>query len=219
MAAFSDEPHLLRQMLMKGIRSPRTSSAGRLFDAVAALTGSHGRIGFEGQAAMELEFAAAMKIADSYDYGIGAGMPYIVDWEPMIRRILDDTRRGVGRGVVSAKFHNTLAEIVVDIARRIGEPRVVLTGGCFQNRYLTERTVQRLEEAGFSPYWHQRVPPNDGGIALGQAMAARMLMGAETKDTSSPETGDQLRFQQEEMSSGVVAAFPSVFKEGWLRDQ
>jgi hydrogenase maturation protein HypF len=182
MAAFrGDELRLLRQMLMKGIRSPRTSSAGRLFDAVAALTGSHPRISFEGQAAMELEFAAAMNVADSYDYGIDASMPYIVDWEPMIRQIMDDTRGGVSRGVVSAKFHNTLAEIVLDIARRIGEPRVVLTGGCFQNRYLTERTVQRLDEAGFSAYWHQRVPPNDGGIALGQAMAARMLMGRETK--------------------------------------
>jgi hydrogenase maturation protein HypF len=178
MAAFrGDEPHLLRQMLMKGIRSPRTSSVGRLFDAVAAVTGSHGRTGFEGQAAMGLEFAAAMNVADSYDYSIGASTPYIVDWEPMIRQILDDARGGVNRGVVSAKFHNTLAEIVVDIARRIDEPRVVLTGGCFQNRYLTERTVQRLDEAGFSGYWHQRVPPNDGGIALGQAMAALLSVG------------------------------------------
>jgi hydrogenase maturation protein HypF len=183
MSAFKgDEPHLLRQMLMKRIRSPRTSSAGRLFDAVAALTGSHGRIGFEGQAAMELEFAAAVNIADSYGYDIGAGTPHIVDWEPMIRQILDDTQGGVSRGVVSAKFHNTLAEIIVDIAQRIGEPRVVLTGGCFQNRYLTERTVQRLCEAGFTAYWHQRVPPNDGGIALGQVMAARLLMQAGVRE-------------------------------------
>ncbi len=196
MAAFSgDEVPLLRQMLMKGIRSPRTSSVGRLFDAVAALTGSHGRIGFEGQAAMELEFAAATNVADSYDYGIGAKVPYIVDWEPMIRQILNETKRGVRRSLISAKFHNTLAEIVVDIALRIGEPRVVLTGGCFQNRYLTERTVQRLDEAGFCAYWHQRVPPNDGGIALGQAMGARMLMGRETKATTEDEKGFRMKIE------------------------
>jgi hydrogenase maturation protein HypF len=97
----------------------------------------------------------------------------------MVRQILDDVRRDITRGVISARFHNTLAAIVVDIAQRVGEPRVLLTGGCFQNRYLTERTVKRLREAGFCAYWHQRVPPNDGGIALGQVMAARLVMQQE----------------------------------------
>jgi hydrogenase maturation protein HypF len=73
---------------------------------------------------------------------------------------------------MAARFHNTLVEAIVALAERIGEPRVALSGGCFQNRYLTERAVRRLTAAGFSPYWHQRVPPNDGGIALGQIMAA-----------------------------------------------
>jgi hydrogenase maturation protein HypF len=179
-AAFNgDEPALLRQMLEKGIRSPRTSSAGRLFDAVAAITGFRGRMGFEGQAAMEFEFAALPGITESYPYEIDGAAPYVVDWEPMIRQILDDVRREVTRGVISARFHNTLAGIVVDVAQRAGEPRVLLTGGCFQNRYLTERTVKRLREAGFCAYWHQRVPPNDGGIALGQVMAARLVMQQE----------------------------------------
>ena len=74
--------------------------------------------------------------------------------------------------MISAKFHNALAEAVVLLAKKIGEPRVALSGGCFQNRYLTERTVTRLREEKFAPYWHQRVPPNDGGIALGQVVAA-----------------------------------------------
>jgi hydrogenase maturation protein HypF len=73
---------------------------------------------------------------------------------------------------MAAAFHNTLAEVIVAVAQRLGEPRVVLTGGCFQNRYLTERAVRRLRAAGFRPYWHQRVPPNDGGLALGQVVAA-----------------------------------------------
>lgn len=90
----------------------------------------------------------------------------------MIEAILADIQRGVLVGEISARFHNALAEAVVSVAQRIGEPRVVLTGGCFQNRYLTERTVRRLASEGFRPYWHQRIPTNDGGIALGQVVAA-----------------------------------------------
>jgi len=71
-------------------------------------------------------------------------------------------------------FHDTLAGVIVAVARRVGEPKVLLTGGCFQNRHLTERAVTRLEAAGFRPYWHQRVPPNDGGISLGQIVVAVM---------------------------------------------
>jgi hydrogenase maturation factor HypF (carbamoyltransferase family) len=73
--------------------------------------------------------------------------------------------------MIAAKFHNTLAELIVETAARVGEKRVVLSGGCFQNRYLSERVITRLETEGFHPYWHQRVPPNDGGIALGQIYA------------------------------------------------
>jgi hydrogenase maturation protein HypF len=74
--------------------------------------------------------------------------------------------------LISAKFHNTLAEIIVAVATQVGQPRLALSGGCFQNRYLTERTAARLEQEGFRPYWHQRIPPNDGGLALGQIVAA-----------------------------------------------
>jgi hydrogenase maturation protein HypF len=81
--------------------------------------------------------------------------------------------------LIAAKFHNTLAEMIVAVAGRGGERRVVLSGGCFQNKYLTEQTVRRLEEEGFRPYWHQRIPPNDGGIALGQVAAASRGIRAE----------------------------------------
>jgi hydrogenase maturation protein HypF len=74
-------------------------------------------------------------------------------------------------GILAAKFHNTLVEMIIQVARHVQEPKVVLSGGCFQNRYLLSRAIRRLREEGFVPYWHQRVPPNDGGIALGQAMA------------------------------------------------
>jgi hydrogenase maturation protein HypF len=76
------------------------------------------------------------------------------------------------RSKAAARFHNTLAAAIVTVARHAGEKRIVLSGGCFQNRYLTERAVTGLRDAGFEPYWHQRIPPNDGGIAVGQIVAA-----------------------------------------------
>ena len=96
----------------------------------------------------------------------------VLDWELMIKSILADLNDGVPVGMISAKFHNTLAEAVVSVAKYFDLERVALSGGCFQNRYLTERVVHRLREEQFQPYWHQRVPPNDGGIALGQIVAA-----------------------------------------------
>jgi hydrogenase maturation protein HypF len=90
----------------------------------------------------------------------------------MIQSILSDLNHRIPISLISARFHNALAEAIVALAKRFAQPRVVLSGGCFQNRYLTERTVQRLREESFRPYWHQRIPPNDGGIALGQVVAA-----------------------------------------------
>src|SRR6185369_16967779 len=112
-----------------------------------------------------------------YDYRIEESEPLIIDWAPMIRQILNERPN---TSLIAAKFQNTLAAIVVDVARRANQQKVLLTGGCFQNRYLTERTVNYLNEAGLSVYWHQRVPPNDGGISLGQVMAVRHAMEVET---------------------------------------
>lgn len=166
------ELSLLRQMLAKGVQSPVTSSAGRLFDAVAALLGLRQRVQFEGQAAMELEFAARPGVEAHYDFELRPGEPTIIDWQPMISQIIQEMARHEDTALMAAKFHNTLTEMIVAVARQIGENKVALTGGCFQNRYLLERTIRRLKETGFRPYWHQRVPTNDGGIALGQIMAA-----------------------------------------------
>jgi len=171
----SREKAWMRRMLEQRLNTPLTSSAGRLFDAIAAIVGLRQRVRFEGQAAMELEFALdGVELDEAYETRLAAGGdgPAIVDWGPIVHGVLDDCARGVAVGCISAKFHNALAEAIVAVARHVGEPRVVLTGGCFQNRYLTERSVRRLREEGFRPYWHQRVPPNDGGIALGQVVAA-----------------------------------------------
>ena len=181
-ASFSDrELAVIQQMLCKGINSPFTSSAGRLFDAVASILGLRQRVTFEGQAAMELEFSIEPDNDEVYPFAVADGLPCIVDWAPMIPEILIDLQKGQPVGLISAKFHNTLTEIIVAIARKVGEPRILLTGGCFQNRYLVERSVRRLSDAGFKPYWHQRVPPNDGGIALGQIVAAARFSLAVTR--------------------------------------
>jgi hydrogenase maturation protein HypF len=172
-SAFSEtELALLRQMIAKKINAPLTSSVGRMFDAVTSLLGLRHVASFEGQAAMELEFAIQSTTDETYSFEISQTSPRIVNCQPLIKDILKDLERSVSTGAVATKFHNTLAEIVVAVAKQIEEPKIVLTGGCFQNRYLTERTISRLIDEGFRPYWHQRVPPNDGGISLGQIVAA-----------------------------------------------
>ena len=108
-----------------------------------------------------------------------------MDWEPAITAILNDIKRGEAIGVVAAKFHNGLVQSIVEVVTRIGEPKVVLTGGCFQNKYLLEQTVRHLQANGVQVYWHHKVPPNDGGIALGQIMAAMR-----TSRTTSPHSSD-----------------------------
>jgi hydrogenase maturation protein HypF len=158
------------------LNAPRTSSMGRLFDAVAALCGLPQVISFEGQAAMALEFAADSHVADAYPFPLSEAMPAIADWEPMLRAVLADRAYGVPIGRIGARFHNALAELAVATAHRAGVPQVVLSGGCFQNALLSDSVRQRLCAAGFSVYTHRLVPPGDGGIALGQVFVAAQQM-------------------------------------------
>jgi hydrogenase maturation protein HypF len=185
-SAFSaSELSSMRTMTVRHLNSPITSSAGRLFDAVASIAGLRHRVRFEAQAAMELEFALeGIQTDEAYvlEWRAGAGTVPVLDWSAMVKGLLDDVRAGMSIGKISAKFHNGLVEGILTVARHVGRkgmpgegngPKsVVLSGGCFQNRYLLVRAVRRLTEAGFRPYWHQRVPPNDGGISLGQVVAA-----------------------------------------------
>jgi hydrogenase maturation protein HypF len=178
------ERRLLDGMMERGLRSPRTSSAGRLFDAVASIIGLRQICRFEGQAAMELEFLTDKIETDaSYEFDLNAGEDSRgIDWAEMVRAIVRDVHNAVPAALIATKFHNTLAEMMVRVAQSCGEGKVVLSGGCFQNRYLTERAIKRLREAGFHPYWHQRVPPNDGGIALGQVAAVSRMKTNSTKE-------------------------------------
>lgn len=182
-AAFTaGESLLLIEAMGRGLNAPVTTSAGRLFDALASLAGLRQRSSFEGQAAMDLEFAIEPGISDAYPFalterghlfsvGTWQAPRLVIDWAPMVRAVVDDAARGLAAGIIAARAHNTMVEMIVATAEAVNETAVVLSGGCFQNRYLLEHTVTRLRRAGFRPYWHQRLPPNDGGIALGQIAA------------------------------------------------
>jgi hydrogenase maturation protein HypF len=165
------------RMVDARINAPLTSSIGRLFDAVAAFCGLRGVATFDGQAAMELEHALDSEAEQSGEYSIeliGEG-PMVGDWAPMIHALLENLRQGVPIASIAARFHNSLAAFAVNVAKRLQIERIVLGGGCFQNEYLLNRTVARLERAGFEVHFPRIVPPNDGGIALGQAFIARQM--------------------------------------------
>ena len=179
------ELRVTEAMLSTGLNSPMASSAGRLFDGVASLAGLGQRSTFEGQAALALEHAAEDQVSDAYPIGLPAGgceagTPIVLDWRPMVLSVLEDLGRKVGPGVIAARFHNALAQVVATVARQCGRERVALTGGCFQNRLLVERTAGLLEREGFEVLLHRQVPPGDGGISLGQVAvaAARLRSGA-----------------------------------------
>ncbi len=172
----------LESLLRSGFASPWTTSMGRLFDTVASLTGLCPQVSFEGQAAMTVQFAAERETDEGIVSMEGYPMDVVpsdsphtkrmVDWRPMIIALLDDLRRGIIPDKIAARFHAGLAAATVGLAQEAGLPRVVLTGGCFQNRLLLSLVRQRLERAGFTVYSHALVPPNDGGLSLGQAVVA-----------------------------------------------
>lgn len=158
------------QMLARGVNAPFTTSVGRLFDAVASMAGVADESRFEGEAAMLLEHQIDEVTDDAYPLVAG-------DWAPMIEAVRRDVTRGESPSRIAARFHNALANWIVSVAGQARVPQVALSGGVFQNRYLVERAAALLEARGFQVYTHQRVPPNDGGIALGQAVIAALGQG------------------------------------------
>ena len=164
-----------------GTAAPPTSSAGRLFDAVAAILGVRDVVNYEGQAAVELEAVVDPAERGAYPMAIDTGAPLVIDPREAIRRVLADASRGVPAGVVAARFHAGLAAATAEacgvLAGRGGLDTVVLSGGVFQNRRLLERTAAALEEAGLRVLVPERLPPNDGGIAYGQVAVAAAQTG------------------------------------------
>lgn len=169
---------LIAKMIEGRVNSPMTSSMGRFFDGVSSIIGICHDNTFEAQAAMGLEFMAFESLEVScYTYGIIQNLhedTIRVDWRPMVRGIVEDFRQDKPKDYISTRFHRSLADVIVHLARFWNIKQIVLTGGCFQNKFLTQCTVDQLRKAGFIPYWHKQVPANDGGIALGQmTIAAR----------------------------------------------
>ncbi|MEV7968596.1 carbamoyltransferase HypF [Sphaerisporangium sp. NPDC088356] len=171
-------------MAARGVNAPPTSSAGRLFDAVAAMVTGRDAVTYEGQAAVELEQIAApgerraypCRILDPAGGATAGERPFTVAGRDLVEAVLEDTRAGAEAGVISARFHNGVARLIVEgclrVRERTGLAAVALSGGVFQNLFLVERATGLLEERGFRVLLHSRVPPNDGGISLGQVAVA-----------------------------------------------
>ncbi len=177
-------------MLARGINTVQTSSCGRLFDAVASVIGLRHEVTFEGQAAIELE-SLAVDADRAYPFQIASasaktaragdsGQPLEIDFRPAIQAMAADILASELLGVVSARFHNTVSAAMVEMCDQLrsnaGIGKICLSGGTFQNRYLLERVVEGLRRRGFQVYLHSQVPPNDGGISLGQAVIANEIL-------------------------------------------
>ncbi|MCU0494892.1 MAG: carbamoyltransferase HypF [Chloroflexaceae bacterium] len=170
---------VLQQMIMRGFNSPLTSSMGRLFDAVAALVGLRGVAHYEGQAAIELE-ALAERGAEVYPFAITPGAPFQLDMRPTLAAIVADVQRSVAVSHIAGRFHSTVAAMLLNACQHVrashGLHVVALSGGVFQNQLLLETLHERLTGDGFIVYTNRRVPPNDGGLSLGQAAVAAAKM-------------------------------------------
>jgi hydrogenase maturation protein HypF len=188
------EIEVIKRQIERRINSPLTSSMGRLFDVISALLGIRGEIDYEGQAAVELEMAAhssviAKSVSDEAISDVRESYPYrivedegirIVRLKDLLSAVIEDLHQGVSRGMISVKFHNTVAQMINEmchmIADEIGVRQVALSGGVFQNRLLLRKTVSLLENSGFQVFSHRQVPCNDGGISLGQAVIANFAV-------------------------------------------
>ena len=170
---------LIARLVEHKLNTPPTSSAGRLFDAVAALTGVPGteRTTYEGQAAVELELAAGGPADRGYPFRLRPkDQGWIVETGEIIHEVVEDLLAGRATGEISSRFHRTMAEVVAAGCEKIrgagGTTAVALSGGSFQNMLLLQQVIKLLEGKGFQVYRHRRVPANDGGLALGQAILA-----------------------------------------------
>jgi hydrogenase maturation protein HypF len=173
----AEDLRILKAMLTRNVNAPMTSSAGRLFDGIAALCGLHQIVSYEGQAAAALESIAGTEIAEArftFPLTDPETKPNCLDldWRPAVAAMMENIESGMANDMISARFHEGLADAIVTIALRVGCPTVALTGGCFQNVRLSEAAARALHVAGFKPVSQRRIPPNDGGIAFGQAIFA-----------------------------------------------
>lgn len=176
-AVSDNELRAWQSLICSDLNSPRTSSVGRLFDIVAGLAGICCMQSFEGQAALALEsLLSEAQTEEAYPVSVytekGDAVELLrFDWESMVMELLSDLAQSTSAADISMKFHNFLVFTVCEMLDRVGLERVVLSGGCFQNRYLTERVIAQLEPAGYGVFCHRQIPAHDGGLAAGQLIA------------------------------------------------
>ena len=177
----ADKVKIIVDMIRKKINSPLTSSLGRLFDGIASIVGIRNHVLFEGQAAMELEMLASDQVAGIYDYEWETTDRHKILTRPIIQGVVKDMLQGLHPSVISHKFHQTLIRMFSDLCEVIRKEndlnRVVLSGGVFQNSLLLTGLINALEKRKFKVFSHSKVPANDGGISLGQAMVAAAVAG------------------------------------------
>jgi hydrogenase maturation protein HypF len=172
------------KMLERGLNTPLTSSMGRLFDAVASLAGVRDRTSYEGQAAIELEWLATDSHAAGqypFEFAPESRGGLIVDTRPLIRSVAAEAAQGVDAATIARRFHSSVVELVAAVCSRLRQETevetVVLSGGVFLNLLLSREVVAKLTAEGFRVYRHRLVPPNDGGISLGQLAIAAASLG------------------------------------------
>jgi hydrogenase maturation protein HypF len=171
-------------MVERGVNSPLTSSAGRLFDAVAAIVGIADDAGYEGEAAILLEAAADLAERGAYEFALvaaapsesGAPGPLTIDPTPVLSAVLSDVAVRVPVGAISMRFHRAVVRCIVNVseaaAQRVDTCYVALAGGVFMNRIVFGEAVRELSAAGLIPLTHMRLPVNDGAVSFGQAVVA-----------------------------------------------
>lgn len=165
------EMHNLEKILSSGFQSPKCSSVGRIFDGICSILGLRHFITFEGQAAMELEFLSEnVDSCSSYNFETNTDKrgAIVIDWKPLVKAILVDIQSNKRKEEIAEKFHNTLVNIIIEISKISKQRKILLSGGVFQNKILTQKSINMLKRNNFDPFWHREVPPNDEGIALGQ---------------------------------------------------
>jgi hydrogenase maturation protein HypF len=176
---------VIKRQIERRINSPLTSSMGRLFDSISALVDIRGEIDYEGQAAVELEMAAYKEdyvhVQKNYPYHIieDEGVR-VIRLRDLFATVIEDLNRDISKGIISVKFHNTIARMIHEMCRltadKTGIGQVALSGGVFQNRLLLKKTINLLESSGFQVFTHSQVPCNDGGVSLGQAVVANFAV-------------------------------------------
>ncbi|MBX7046755.1 MAG: carbamoyltransferase HypF [Ignavibacteria bacterium] len=171
------DTNTILNLIEKEINSPLTSSMGRLFDGVSSIINLRQYSSFEGQAAMQLENIVDVNSDERYEFEIIKSQKnnFSIEWKNVIKEVFFDLNNGISKETISSKFHNALVDLILKVCNLSGMQQIALSGGCFQNKFLLEKSVDMLTNNGYKVHWQSEIPTNDGGISLGQMMYYNFL--------------------------------------------